>query len=227
MAFQGNEHFSINHCIDNATHFSIVNYVSLSRMHKEDGEPGLSVWWVKKYDIGWVWRKQTFHKRDHDKPQWFIHQGWWTIESIECVLSVVTTSAFLFFVSLQQFSSPQITAKFLTLITTQMESLIIYSWKRNTWMALRIHIKHLSSCCKFLPIIKQYNIKCNWSSMSFITMLFFPFSGKAFSKTQRQELLRMQLKFLYWSQMEIPVTAIEIILLPHTTKRISFVLSLQ
>lgn len=68
-------------CISNASNFSFVNFVLLSRMHKEDRQPGLSVWRVTKYDKQWVWRKQTLHQRDHVKPQQFIHQGWWTAAS--------------------------------------------------------------------------------------------------------------------------------------------------
>lgn len=193
VKFQGNEHLRIDvehpHCIDNATHVSFVKDVSLSRMHKEDGEPGLSVWWVKKYDHGWVWRKQTFHKRDHGKPQWFIHQGWWTTESIlELLSNVVTTSALLFFVSLQRFSSPQNTGQFLTLITTWLETLMICSWKRNIWMALQTHTKRLRSCCKFLPIKLTLNvIEGQWLLLQCFSPLF---QAKPFRKPSSRSFSR-------------------------------------
>lgn len=165
VAFEGKEHYVVdvdNHpCVYNITHFSFVNYVSLSRMHKEDSKPGLSVWWVKKYDCKWVWRKQTFHKRDHGKPQWFIHQGWWTSASNLGHLNVVTKSALLFFVSLQQFSSPARTGQFLTSMTMQLGGLLAYSWTSAIWMALQTHIKHLRLCCKFILIIEQCHIKNN------------------------------------------------------------------
>lgn len=179
VKFQGKEHCGVDvdhHCIYNVTHFSFVNYVSLSRMHKEDGKPGLSVWWVKKYDWGWVSRKQTFHQRNNGKPQWFIHQGWWTSARILGLhLNVVTIPAFVFFLSLQQFSSPPFSGQFLTSMTTQLGSLIVYSWKSPTWAALPTHIKHLHLCCKFILIIELYEIINNKCPTQFHFNVFVPF----------------------------------------------------
>lgn len=159
--------------------------------------------------------------------------------------------AFLFlpFLSLQPFSSPQTTGKFLTSTTPEILPWISLK-KKSIWRLWPTLTKLSNMCCKFsvssqsvlqlknrevdvvkgkktFEILEQYD----WTITKLLFHLILKWqssvtfvSEKDSLKTQLQVQMQMQHKSLYWSLMETPVTQTNWGLLKDMTTRLLSVL---